>query len=101
MKPISELPRLARVAISTMQSLLVTAMLGVVLFMSAGRLDWSQAWIFVAVYGTCNLISSFLLFTEAPELLDARRKKNKNIRKLDTNTALSGDVLPYPNNSRK
>jgi hypothetical protein len=54
MKPISELSKKARVALQTFQSLLITAMLGIVLLAASGKPDWTQAWIFMAVYGLCN-----------------------------------------------
>jgi len=75
MKPVSELSMTVRFVLLTAQCLLITAMLGGVLFMSSGNLFWTQAWIFLAVYGICCWISNYLLFMKAPELPDARRKK--------------------------
>jgi protein-S-isoprenylcysteine O-methyltransferase Ste14 len=96
MKPISEFSKKARVALQTFQSLLITAMLGFVLLAASGKPDWSQAWIFMAVYGLCNWVSSFLLFTQVPELLDARRKKHKDIRKSDKRLILLYQAMYFP-----
>jgi protein-S-isoprenylcysteine O-methyltransferase Ste14 len=96
MKPISELSQKARVTWQTLQSLLITAMLGFVLLAASGKPDWSQAWIFIMVYGLCNWISSFLLFTKAPELLDARRKKHNDIRKRDKMLIILYQAMYFP-----
>lgn len=96
MKPVSELSQKARVMLQTLQSLLITVMLGAVLFAASGNPHWWQAWIFIVVYGLCNWVSSFLLFTRVPELIDARRKKHNGIRKVDKLLILLYQAMYFP-----
>lgn len=96
MKPISELSQKVKVILQTLQSLMITALLGALLIVASGKPDWAQAWIFVAVYGLCNWVSSFLLFTQVPELLDARRKKHNGIRKSDKILILLYQSMYFP-----
>lgn len=47
-------------------------LVGLLLFLPAGRLDWVQAWAFLALFGTVNLAVGFALARHDPELLRER-----------------------------
>ena len=57
---------------------LATAASGAILFVSAGRLDWTRAWIYLAVYLGSVTVSSAFLAVRNPELLNERGKRHSN-----------------------
>ncbi len=53
-------------------------LLGMLLFVGAGRLDWGMGWLFFILWGVLKLIFIFLLRYHDPELLVERVTKHKN-----------------------
>jgi len=60
---------IARMIVQTVAFLIV---LGLLLFVPAGRLDWVQAWAFLAVLGAASLAVGFGLARHDPDLLQQR-----------------------------
>lgn len=56
------------------QMLLYSALLGAVLFASAGRLNWPRGWIYFGIYVAGISLSSLLLIRKNPEVIAARSK---------------------------
>lgn len=56
--------------------LLATAASGAILFGSAGRLDWIQAWVYLALYFCAVTASAAVLLASNPELLNERGKRH-------------------------
>jgi protein-S-isoprenylcysteine O-methyltransferase Ste14 len=53
---------------------IVVVVIGPLLFIAAGAMDWPQAWVFLAVFFGCGLGSGFWLLKTNPELLAERMK---------------------------
>jgi protein-S-isoprenylcysteine O-methyltransferase Ste14 len=53
---------------------IVLVVIGLLLFVAAGTIDWPQAWVFLAVFFGCGLASGYWLFKTNPELLAERMK---------------------------
>jgi protein-S-isoprenylcysteine O-methyltransferase Ste14 len=62
---------------------LATAGTAVLLFASAGRLDWSRGWIYLAVRFACVAASAAFLLVARPELLNARGRRHKDTKFFD------------------
>ena len=54
------------------QVLAIGVILGVVLFVSAGRLDWPMAWVYVGLYFVGILVNGIVLGRRSPELINER-----------------------------
>ena len=52
------------------------------LFVSAGRLDWSWAWVFIGLYLLGVLINAYYMFQNSPETI-ARRASGEGIKSWD------------------
>jgi len=96
MKRIAELSKTAKIALLSMQCILISIMLAGVLFLSAYTTNWIAGWSFVLVYAICNWISSYLLFMKVPDLLDERKKKHANIKKRDKVLVLLYQLMYFP-----
>jgi protein-S-isoprenylcysteine O-methyltransferase Ste14 len=53
---------------------IVVVVIGLLLFIPAGTMDWPQAWAFLAVFSGCGLTSGYWLLKTNPELLAERMK---------------------------
>jgi protein-S-isoprenylcysteine O-methyltransferase Ste14 len=62
---------------------LATAASGVILFASAGRLDWKRGWIYLGAHFVCVLAAGVFLLVTNPELLNERGKKHANTKSFD------------------
>jgi protein-S-isoprenylcysteine O-methyltransferase Ste14 len=61
------------------------------LFLSAGRLDWIAAWVYLAVYAIVIGINSLILIPRNPDLLAERASPKENVKGWDKQiSALSG-----------
>jgi protein-S-isoprenylcysteine O-methyltransferase Ste14 len=96
MKKIHELSVPARFVMATLQSILIVILLGMVLFISAGKYNWLPGWLFLSAYGICGWISSVVLFLKVPELLDERRMKHPGTMKWDRFLVLSYQAMYFP-----
>jgi protein-S-isoprenylcysteine O-methyltransferase Ste14 len=56
------------------QTVIWLAITGALLFVSAGTLDWPQAWVLLAEYGGLGLLSGFAINRHDPELLRERMR---------------------------
>ncbi|HEX7976337.1 MAG TPA: isoprenylcysteine carboxylmethyltransferase family protein [Anaerolineales bacterium] len=60
------------------QVLLTIVLIGVLLFVSAGRLDWTEAWIYLVLYSLSISVNAFWALRHDPELVNERgRPKGK------------------------
>jgi protein-S-isoprenylcysteine O-methyltransferase Ste14 len=79
-------PSLVRLGIAHFfQVVVLFAILGGILFLSAGRLDWWDAWVFLVVYFAIALVSGWLMLRNDPELLKERSQAitKKNVKAWD------------------
>jgi protein-S-isoprenylcysteine O-methyltransferase Ste14 len=64
---------------------------GILLFVSAGRLDWTAAWIFLAINAAVIVINSTILLAKNPAFLAARGQVREDAKDWDKQiTALAG-----------
>lgn len=56
---------------------------GVILFAAAGRLDWREAWIFLAIYLTGVMINGLWSLRHNPEMLNERGRIGANAKSWD------------------
>lgn len=68
------------------QVVVVVAIVGVILFASAGRADWPMAWVFLGAYLACLVITMLMLIRSSPELIVERAeyKPRPGVRNWDT-----------------
>ncbi len=65
-----------------------------ILFISAGRLDWLAAWVYVGVYFVVVSINSLFLIPRDPELVAERAAPRENVKGWDkTISGLSGAAM--------
>jgi protein-S-isoprenylcysteine O-methyltransferase Ste14 len=64
----------------------VVAIVGVILFVSAGRADWPMAWVFLGAYLACLVITVLMTTRSSPELIAERAeyKPRPGVRNWDT-----------------
>jgi len=76
-------PSLERSGIRRIVQVLVSVLLiGVLLFLSAGRLDWLWAWLFLAGWLLLMLMSA-LVMSKSPGLINERGRRTENIKGWD------------------
>jgi len=75
-----ERPKLARLVLKL---LAFTALWGAVLFISAGRLDWPRAWIYLALCVLGMAVNAVGVIRKNPELIRERWKKRANTKTYD------------------
>jgi protein-S-isoprenylcysteine O-methyltransferase Ste14 len=80
-------PPLARPLPSTaslaVRLLAVLVVLGMLLFVPAGRLDWVEAWVFILVYGLLLSLYALWCLTKDPDLLQERGQVAPNVKGWD------------------
>jgi protein-S-isoprenylcysteine O-methyltransferase Ste14 len=82
-QPDTRRPRLERSGISRIIQVFVSVLLmGLVLFLSAGRLDWPAAWIFLGTYVVVILTLGVWAIRRNPEVVNERGKL-QNVRSWD------------------
>ena len=68
--------------------------LGAILFISAGRLDWVMGWLYMAMY-TCMTVIALLVVPLDPELVEERTQIKEGVKEWDKRLTVVGSVL-YP-----
>ncbi len=82
-QPSARKPRLERSGINRIVQVFVSVLLmGLVLFLSAGRLDWPAAWIFLGTYVLVILTLGVWAIRQNPEVVNERGKM-KNMKSWD------------------
>jgi len=77
-------PSLERSGIRRIVQVLVSVLIiGVLLFLSAGRLDWLWAWLFLAGWLLLMLASAIVMHRKGPDLLNERGRQAENIKGWD------------------
>jgi hypothetical protein len=80
----AEKPRLERSGINRLIQIFVSILLmGLVLFFSAGRLDWPAAWIFLGTYTLVILTVGVWVTRRHPDVVNERGKIAHNARSWD------------------
>ena len=69
-----------RYIIKTFFAVLISA---AVLFLSAGRLDWTMGLVFIGLYFSHTVVSNVILGRHSPELLNERGRKADNSKDWD------------------
>ena len=59
------------------------AFLGVLLFVSAGRIDWIRAWFYLGLTTTVMLINFVVLLSANPEVIAARARMGRGTKRFD------------------
>jgi protein-S-isoprenylcysteine O-methyltransferase Ste14 len=76
-------PSLERSGIRRIVQVLVSILLiGALLFLSAGRLDWLWGWLFLAAFFLLMLASAFVM-SKSPDLINERGRRAENIKGWD------------------
>lgn len=65
------------------QVLVIGVILAVVLFVSAGRLDWPMAWVYVGLYFAGVLVNGIVLGRRSPELINERGRGLRGTKSWD------------------
>jgi len=77
-------PSLGRSGVRRIVQVLATGViLGVVLFASAGRLDWPMAWLYVGLYFVGVLVNGIVLGRRSPELIKERGRGLRGTKSWD------------------
>ena len=93
---ITEMSPRTRIMVVVLQTGLIVALLGAVLFLSAGRLSWANGWLLLAEWGTCAMTTSMLLMLRAPALMDARRTNHDQAPAWDRRLVRAYQLLFFP-----
>lgn len=73
-------------------SAVVTLILAVGLFMSAGRLDWVMAWVYLGVLVTAQVVTAFIIIPTNPTLIAERSWMQEGSKKWDVLIVALGEV---------
>ena len=77
-------PSLERSGIRRIVQVLVSVLLiGALLFLSAGRLDWLWGWLFLAGWLLLMLVSAIVMHRQGPDLINERGRRAENIKGWD------------------
>ena len=96
MRSLKGLPVSRRIALVFVQGAAVIGLLALVLFGTAGTLDWPRGWLLLALYAACYATSTMLLFVRVPDLIDERRKKHAGVKRWDKPLVLAYQVMYFP-----
>jgi protein-S-isoprenylcysteine O-methyltransferase Ste14 len=66
-----------------LKAFLSKAMFAVILFLSAGTLNWLMGWIFIAIYLAFDIATAILVAPRHPDLLTERTKLGENVKPWD------------------
>ncbi len=81
--PTRSLPAMRSAVWLFLRLLTLLAILAIILFLPAGRLDWLQAWIFLLVYGGFLLIYATWVLRNDPGQLSERSQMGANVKSWD------------------
>lgn len=76
-----------------LQVVAILLLYGVILFLSAGRLDWPAAWYFLAIDAMVILVNSAILLRRDPAFIAARGELRQDAKDWDTRVAGVAGVL--------
>ena len=79
-EPVSSPLKFSQVAARLAQTAAILGVLGAVLFLAAGRLDWWEAWVFLAVYFAIAATAAIWLLYRDPAPSQERSRIGKNRR---------------------
>lgn len=96
MRKLTEMSVQSRITIAILQCAFLMGLLGTILFVSAGTLNWPQALIFLSVYAVCFILTSLILFLKAPQLMDERRVKHDNVKRWDKPLVRAFQAMYFP-----
>lgn len=68
---------------SVLRIAVFAAIMGAILFGSAGSTDWPMAWVYIGMFSASSLLSSFMLLATNPELLAERSGVKEDAREWD------------------
>jgi protein-S-isoprenylcysteine O-methyltransferase Ste14 len=71
------------VATHLLQTLVMFLIIGGVLFLAAGRLDWPEAWVFLIAYFLIALVTTSWMLRTNPELVQERDRPGRNAKSWD------------------
>jgi len=71
------------VAAQLLQTLAMFLVIGSVLFLAAGRLDWLAAWAFLSIYFLIALVTAIWMLRTNPELTQERARPGRNAKSWD------------------
>lgn len=71
------------VAAHLLQTVVMILIIGGILFLSAGRLDWWEAWAFLFVYFLIALATAIWMLRTNPELVQERDRPGRNAKSWD------------------
>lgn len=74
------MPLARSIAARALQTSAIFAVMGGVLFLSAGRLDWREAWVFLGIYFALSLGASLAMLRYDPGLSQERTRPGKNVK---------------------
>lgn len=66
-----------------LQVIVMFFIMGGTLFVSAGRLDWGEAWVFLIIYFFIALVSAVWMLRTNPDLAQERNRPGKNVKPWD------------------
>ncbi|MBC8493062.1 MAG: isoprenylcysteine carboxylmethyltransferase family protein [Chloroflexi bacterium] len=66
-----------------LQTTVMFLVIGGILFVSAGRLDWWEAWVFLIVYFLIALVTAMWMLRTNPELVQERDRPGQNVKSWD------------------
>jgi protein-S-isoprenylcysteine O-methyltransferase Ste14 len=76
-------PLWRQVVVHLFQTIAMFLIIGGVLFVSAGRLDWWEAWAFLIVYFIIALVTAMCMLLTNPELVQERDRPGQNVKSWD------------------
>jgi protein-S-isoprenylcysteine O-methyltransferase Ste14 len=77
------MPLARSVAARALQTSLIFVVMGGVLFFSAGRVAWREAWVFLGIYFALSLGASLAMLRYDPYLSQERNRPGKNVKRWD------------------
>jgi protein-S-isoprenylcysteine O-methyltransferase Ste14 len=78
-----------------LKGLVAKLVMAVILFLSAGRLDWTMGWLLFAVYVTWDIVVALLLIPRSPGMIAERSGIQPGTKKWDiVLTTIAASLLP-------
>jgi protein-S-isoprenylcysteine O-methyltransferase Ste14 len=75
------------------QMIIGTVFFGTILFLSAGRLNWVEGWVYLALNTITQIISAIVLTSRNPDLLTERSSVGKGTKRWDQSLSVAVAVL--------
>ncbi len=88
-------PRTRAILPWALKGLLVKAVVALILLLSAGRWDWTAAWVFIAIYLAFDVATAIVVFPRSPDLLLERSRMQPGTARWDkVIMPLAASLLP-------